>query len=67
MDVLFLLSFISTDEVGPLGNLRVALEQQQEEEEEGVTTDLWSGYPLDKVNTPLLYLHYRSNIISNWN
>ena len=54
VDVLFLLSFLSNDDVGTLGNLGVALEQEQEEE--GVTTDYWSGYPLDKVNTPSLYL-----------
>ena len=53
VDVLFLLSYLSNDEVGSLGDLGVALEQQQvkeEEEVEQLTSDLWSGYPLDKVN-----------------
>ena len=57
VDVLFLLSYLSNDEVGSLGDLGdlgVALEQQEEvkeeEEVEQLTSDLWSGYPLDKVN-----------------
>ena len=54
VDVLFLLSYLSNDEVGSLGDLGVALEQQEVkeegEEEEQLRSDLWSGYPLDKVN-----------------
>ena len=53
VDVLFLLSYLSNDEVGPLGDLEdlgLAL-GQQEGEVEDLTSNLWSGYPLDKVTT----------------
>ena len=52
VDLLFLLSYLSSDQVGDLGSLGDLAESEAEQ----LTSDVWSGYPLDKVNTS--YQHY---------
>ena len=45
VDLLFLFSYLGSEEVGAL---------PPEEEVEQLTSDAWSEYPLDEVNTSLL-------------